>query len=92
MNKHLPKRIRRLAQLSDSRQLVKTQRTCLDVAEDDKNRLRRQISELEASVAKLETDKKHMKTQERKKVTELFQAQFKSQLAADRASTKEGSI
>ena len=29
------------SQLSNSRQLVKTQRACLDVAEDDKNRLRR---------------------------------------------------
>ena len=80
------------SQLSDSRQLVKTKRTFLDIAEDDKNMLRRQITELEASVVKLETDKKHIKAQERKKVTEFFQAQFQSQLAADRARTKEDSI
>lgn len=71
---------------------AKTQWVCLDGVEEDKKRLRRQITELEASVAKFKSDRKNIKTRERKKVTEFYQAQFQSQLAADRARTNKGSI
>ena len=71
---------------------MKTQRGVIDAAESDKNKLREQISALEANVAKLETEKKHIKVQERKKAIEYFQSQFQSHLAADRARTKEGSL
>ena len=80
------------SQLSESKLLTKTQRGIVDVAKTDKNRLREQISALEANVAKLETEKKHLEAQERKKATEYFQSQFQSHLAADRARTKEGTL
>ena len=62
------------SQLSESKYLTRTQRGIIDVAECDKNKLREQISALEANVAKLETEKKHLKPQERKKATEYFQS------------------
>ena len=79
-------------QLSKSKYLTRTQRGLINVAESGKNILREQISALEANVAKLETDKKHLKAQERKKATEYFQSQFQTHLAADRARTKEGTL
>ena len=39
--------------------MVKTQRCIINIVESDKNKLREQISALEANVAKLETEKKH---------------------------------
>ena len=80
------------SQLSESKYLTRTQRGIIDVSESNKNKLREQISTLEANVAKLETDKKHLKAQERKKATEYFQSQFQTHLAADRARTKEGTL
>ena len=49
------------SQLLSSRQLVKTQRTCLNVAEEDTSILKKKISNLEASLAKAEDDKKQIK-------------------------------
>ena len=64
------------SQLSESKYLTRTQRGIINVAKSDKNRFREQISALEANVAKLETEKKQLKAQERKKTTEYFQSQF----------------
>ena len=71
------------SQLQKSKLVVKTQRGIIDVIESDKGKLREQILALEANMAKLETEKKHIKAQERKKATEYFQSQFQS---------KEGSL
>ena len=49
------------SQLSESKYLTRTQRGLIDDAKSDKNRLRKQISALEANVAKLEMEKKHLK-------------------------------
>lgn len=72
--------------------MVKSQSQLLSHAEEDKDRLRARITELEASNAKLEFEKRHIKAQEKKKFIELYQAQFKTQLANDRERTKDGTI
>ena len=80
------------SQLSKSKYLTRTQRGLIDVAESDKNKLREQISALEANVDKLEMEKKHLKAQKRKKATEHFQSHFETHLTANRARTKEGTL
>ena len=60
--------------------------------EESKEEIHAQVRSLEATVAKLETEKIRAKTKERLKVAAYFKAQFETNLVVDRANTKEASI
>ena len=55
------------SQFSESKYLTRTQRGLIDVAKNDKNMLREQISALEANVSKLKTEKRQLKAQRGRK-------------------------
>lgn len=65
-------------QLSKQKDLIRSQRQLLSSVEEDENRLRERITKVEAQNAKLESNQRNIKAKEKKKITEVYQAKFKT--------------